>query len=97
MTNELIIDKLSQLLEKSRVREKELKEQNLALKKQILKMRTFGRQYSRDSWYIAYLQSDIFALERHIENQDNIISQYQAHYAKYGKFYTEYQEKQESA
>jgi hypothetical protein len=47
-----------------------------------------------DKWYLIYLMQELATIERQYEDQKTIISQYQEHFNKYGKFYQEILEKQ---
>lgn len=68
---------------------KKLTEDNDRLRERNLKMTQMGRQYAKDRWYLAYLQSEMFTLERQYERQQDIIEQYQRHFSKYGHFYAD--------
>lgn len=69
---------------------KRLTEDNDKLRERNLKMQQMGRQYAKDRWYLAYLQSEMFNLERQYSNQQDIIEQYQKHFSKFGDFYSKY-------
>lgn len=70
---------------------KEYEEQIVKLRQKVSLMNAEIRTAPKDKWYLLYLMKENSALERECENRQGIIEQYQKHYAKWGHFYSEYE------
>ena len=46
----------------------------------------------KDRWYLSYLMKTNAQLGRLFDEQQDVISQYQEHYSKYGQFYKRFEE-----
>lgn len=56
----------------------------------VKRLRSYLRTFQDDASQVGYLQLQILRLERQYAEQQSVINQYQAHYSKWGKFYTSY-------
>lgn len=62
------------------------------LKEKTERLTSYLRTFSTEASYTGYLQREMMRLEALNAEQQHIIEQYQAHYSKYGHFYTDYQQ-----
>lgn len=63
------------------------------LEKTVSSLVSFQRTQPKDRWYLAYLQGAVADLEHQLEQQQIVIEQYQKHYAKFGSFYHDLEER----
>jgi hypothetical protein len=56
------------------------------------RLRSYLRTFPEEASYSGYLQREMLRLEVQYTDQQHIIEQYQAHFAKYGHFYDDYQQ-----
>lgn len=75
----------NQLLERERKHSTELRRKVADLE------RSFAVN-PKDKWYLIYLMKELATLESLHERQNHTIEQYRNHFAKFGKFYTEWLE-----
>lgn len=72
---------------------KELEEEKHRLKERLRLMQVCAKVNPSDKWYVRYLMQSNSMLERECDSRQEVIDQYSKHYQKWGKFYTEYENK----
>ncbi len=70
---------------------KEYEQLIVKLRQKVSLMNGEIRTMPKDKWYLHYLMKANASLERECEQKQEIIEQYQKHYAKWGHFYAEYE------
>ena len=87
---ERLRDKVSDMLiETIKKREKDIEH----LKDRVSDMLKYKKTFPSDTWYVAYLQGTVMKLERMCDDRQDIINQYQGHFAKYGKIYKDFDDR----
>jgi hypothetical protein len=80
-----------ELLEYYKIKVKELEGQLAKQKDNFNKLERSFKVAPHDKWYLNYLMKSNASLARECDERQDVIEQYQKHYAKWGRVYSEFE------